>query len=52
MTDRRKFLKTSALASAALLVNSSANAENKPNVKVNKPIVLSTWKFGLKCNSF
>ncbi len=50
MTDRRKFLKTSALASAALLVNSSTNAENKPNVKVNKPIVLSTWKFGLKCN--
>ncbi len=50
MTDRRKFLKTSALASAALLVNSSVNAEIKPNVKVNKPIVLSTWKFGLKCN--
>ena len=50
MTDRRKFLKTSALASAALLLNSSANAEIKPNVKVNKPIVLSTWKFGLKCN--
>ena len=50
MTDRRNFLKTSALASAALLVNSSANAEIKPNVKVNKPIVLSTWKFGLKCN--
>jgi N4-(beta-N-acetylglucosaminyl)-L-asparaginase len=50
MTDRRKFLKTSALASAALLVNSSAKAEIKPNVKVNKPIVLSTWKFGLKCN--
>jgi N4-(beta-N-acetylglucosaminyl)-L-asparaginase len=50
MIDRRKFLKTSALASAALLVNSSTNAENKPNVKVNKPIVLSTWKFGLKCN--
>ena len=50
MTDRRKFLKTSALASVALLVNNSANAEIKPNVKVNKPIVLSTWKFGLKCN--
>jgi N4-(beta-N-acetylglucosaminyl)-L-asparaginase len=50
MTDRRKFLKTSALASAALLVNSSAKAEIKPDVKVNKPIVLSTWKFGLKCN--
>ena len=48
MTDRRKFLKTSALASAALFVNSSVNAEIKPNVKVNKPIVLSTWKFGLK----
>jgi N4-(beta-N-acetylglucosaminyl)-L-asparaginase len=50
MTDRRKFLKNSVLASAALLINSSANAEIKPNVKVNKPIVLSTWKFGLKCN--
>jgi N4-(beta-N-acetylglucosaminyl)-L-asparaginase len=50
MTDRRKFLKTSALASAALLVNSSSKAEIKPNEKVNKPIVLSTWKFGLKCN--
>lgn len=50
MTDRRKFLKTSALASAALLVNSSANASIKPNVNINKPIVLSTWKFGLKCN--
>lgn len=50
MTDRRNFLKTSALASAALLVNSSANVDIKPNVKVNKPIVLSTWKFGLKCN--
>lgn len=50
MTDRRKFLKTSVLASAALLVNNSANAEIKPNLKVNKPIVLSTWKFGLKCN--
>lgn len=50
MTDRRKFLKISVLASAALLVNNSANAEIKPNLKVNKPIVLSTWKFGLKCN--
>ena len=50
MTDRRKFLKTSALASAALLVNSCANGETKPNVKVNKPIVLSTWKFGIKAN--
>jgi N4-(beta-N-acetylglucosaminyl)-L-asparaginase len=50
MTDRRKFLKTSALASAALLVKSCANGETKPNVKVNKPIVLSTWKFGLKAN--
>jgi N4-(beta-N-acetylglucosaminyl)-L-asparaginase len=50
MTDRRNFLKTSALASAALLVNNCANVETKPNVKVNKPIVLSTWKFGIKAN--
>jgi len=50
MTDRRKFLKTSALASAALFVNSCGNNSDKSNIKVNKPIVLSTWRFGIKAN--
>jgi N4-(beta-N-acetylglucosaminyl)-L-asparaginase len=50
MTDRRNFIKTSVLASAAVLVNSCADDKPKVNKKVNKPIVLSTWKFGLNCN--
>jgi N4-(beta-N-acetylglucosaminyl)-L-asparaginase len=50
MTDRRKFLKTSALASAALLVNACSTDKPKPNAKVNKPIVLSTWRFGIQAN--
>jgi len=60
MTSRRKFLKTSALASGIVLVNacSSGNNEegktkneptkNKP--EIIKPIVLSTWNFGIKAN--
>lgn len=50
MTDRRKFLKTSALASAALLVNACNTDKPKANTKVNKPIVLSTWRFGIEAN--
>lgn len=50
MTDRRKFLKTSALASAALLVNACSNDKPKSNTKINKPIVLSTWRFGIEAN--
>jgi N4-(beta-N-acetylglucosaminyl)-L-asparaginase len=50
MTDRRKFLKTSALASAALLVNACSTDKPKVNNKVNKPIVLSTWRFGIEAN--
>ncbi len=50
MTDRREFLKTSALASAALLVNACSTDKSKANAKVNKPIVLSTWRFGIEAN--
>jgi N4-(beta-N-acetylglucosaminyl)-L-asparaginase len=50
MTDRRKFLKTSALASAALLVNACSTDKPKANTNVNKPIVLSTWRFGIEAN--
>jgi N4-(beta-N-acetylglucosaminyl)-L-asparaginase len=54
MTSRRKFLQTTALASAALLVK-SAKAETSAtallkNASVNKPIVISTWKFGIAAN--
>ena len=50
MTDRRKFLKTSAFASAALFINACSTDKPKVNTKVNKPIVLSTWRFGIEAN--
>lgn len=50
MTDRRNFLKTSALASAALFINACSTDKPKVNTKVNKPIVLSTWRFGIEAN--
>jgi N4-(beta-N-acetylglucosaminyl)-L-asparaginase len=54
MTTRRNFIKTTAFASAALIVNKSQadtfpEAEKQP-AGVAKPIVLSTWNFGLKAN--
>lgn len=56
MESRRNFLKTSVAASAALLTGSYESAaaerpaEEKKNLPVTKPIVLSTWNFGLKAN--
>ena len=53
MTSRRNFIKTSAFASAALLINKSDATELKLNQNrfiPSKPIVLSTWNFGLKAN--
>lgn len=58
MTNRRNFLKTTAIASAAVVLNSfTGNAEEireeqneLPEGKVRKPIVLSTWRFGLQAN--
>lgn len=61
MTSRRKFLKTSALASGIILVNACSNSSNEERKtkneptnnlirEKNKPIVLSTWNFGLKAN--
>lgn len=59
-TSRRKFLKISALASGAVLINacSTKNDENTAqysnsktsNLQITKPIVISTWKFGLQAN--
>lgn len=69
--SRRKFLKTSALASGIVLLNTCSNSKEdldsddspkseirNPNFlttggrksEITKPIVLSTWKFGLKAN--
>ena len=53
MSNRRNFLKTAAAGSVALALNSFTSKEThsaKPKDKVNKPIVLSTWNFGVQAN--
>ena len=55
MTNRRNFIKTAAMASAAVALNpfegkAEENAILYPK-KVRKPIVLSTWRFGLEANA-
>ena len=56
MTNRRNFLKKTAIASAGLAFTSFKNttetAENKVALNtIQKPIVLSTWRFGLEANA-
>ncbi len=58
MNNRRNFLKTAAMASAAVALSSFTGKpeenedhdNNLSNGKIRKPIVLSTWNFGLKAN--
>ena len=55
MTNRRNFLKKTALATAGIALTSFKNttetAENKVELNtVQKPIVLSTWRFGIEAN--
>ena len=53
MSNRRNFLKTAAVGSVALALQSFTSKEDnsaKPKGKTNKPIVLSTWNFGVKAN--
>lgn len=56
MANRRNFLKTTAIASAALALQSFSRKSNEEIVlsnskKVVKPIVLSTWRFGIEANA-
>lgn len=54
MSSRRKFLKNTAIASSALLLNPldliAKDAPVNNSRTINKPIVLSTWDFGLRAN--
>jgi N4-(beta-N-acetylglucosaminyl)-L-asparaginase len=58
MNNRRNFLKTAAMASAAVALSSFTRKPETPEAldtklsdgKIRKPIVLSTWNFGLKAN--
>lgn len=53
MTNRRNFIKTAALGSVALTLPSFTTKEKAKGSnpqQFNKPIVLSTWNFGVKAN--
>ncbi|SFI15690.1 N(4)-(beta-N-acetylglucosaminyl)-L-asparaginase [Halpernia frigidisoli] len=53
MSNRRKFLKNSAIASTTLLLNPFdlfAKNNSLPTKKLNQPIVISTWDFGVEAN--
>jgi len=54
MNSRRKFLKTTGILSSALLLNPldliAKKTPDNDDKLINKPIVLSTWDFGLKAN--
>lgn len=52
MNNRRKFLKKAGLISAVIAINPAKAAEFLPGkkLKTKKPVVLSTWKFGLQAN--
>lgn len=54
-SNRRNFIKTAALASAAVALQSfNSNSEEEEKIVVSKkgkkPIVLSTWRFGIPAN--
>lgn len=54
MFNRRKFIKATAVSTALLAVNKSALADQIPAVEqteINKPIVISTWDFGVAANA-
>lgn len=53
MANRRNFIKTAAIGSVAIALNSfKSNEEELAFFKgiINKPIVISTWNFGVKAN--
>jgi len=55
MTNRRNFIKTAAVGSVAIALNSFKSKEENEHIikenKINKPIVLSTWRFGIEANA-
>lgn len=56
MANRRNFIKTAAIGTVAIALNSFKSKEEKEEIvisdkKVKKPIVLSTWRFGIEANA-
>jgi len=51
MENRRKFIKKAVIGSAAFSTLSCANAQQEQKVETVKPIVVSTWNFGMGANA-
>ena len=54
MLNRRKFIKATALSTALLAVDKTSMTSSIPNTlspTTNKPIVISTWDFGVAANA-
>jgi N4-(beta-N-acetylglucosaminyl)-L-asparaginase len=53
MINRRKFIKASTLSAGLIALDQKAIARELPNVgkTINKPIVISTWDFGVAANA-
>ena len=52
MKTRRDFIKKAAIAGAGLVFTGvKAETKNTIPTKINKPIVLSTWNFGIEANA-
>ncbi len=49
MTTRKNFIKTASMASATLLLSSFKDLKI-PKKPTQKPVVISTWRFGLQAN--
>jgi N4-(beta-N-acetylglucosaminyl)-L-asparaginase len=52
MSSRRKFIRTTAIAAGLTLIDKTKGAELIENIGavINKPIVVSTWNFGVQAN--
>lgn len=54
MFNRRKFIKATALSTALIAIDKKIMANEIPNLNnatINKPIVISTWDFGVAANA-
>lgn len=50
MVNRRRFIQSSVLSSAAMMFSRLANGQGLPGAVKGKPIVISTWDAGLAAN--
>ncbi|WP_126971002.1 N(4)-(beta-N-acetylglucosaminyl)-L-asparaginase [Gynurincola endophyticus] len=50
MSNRRKFIQNSVLGSAGILLSAKVVSASSSDTTIKKPIVVSTWNFGVQAN--